>query len=450
MNLILEIINTVSHNTMPNSIRFTKEGGTLGRSKHSTWKLNDPEKNISNLHAQITYTNGQYFITDKSTNGTFWEKPYKRLAKNTPTPLKTNSVIIIGDYHIKAKTLHDSIEEDLLNLSAGSIPSVPLADDFFLDNQHAETLDIIKDKSPHKDDILSLIQNDASPTPSENSQFLPDLDQILGSAVFNTPLTNHVDSLSFDTKYQEEKSVSKIPDFSSIQEKQSVPKETKIPEEEILPEVESKPTNVDTQKVPSQTSTQTIENPSQAKLLQLFSLKFGINLEAMKSEEQEKFIGQIIDLAQVGLEQTLQADQSLHKIKKSLKLPIHEASDNPLSTAKSSKELIANMQHYPQPLSHYLKHSFYTLKIHNLAFNEAFKSIYFKMSQKFAPQNLYYSFEKEGLLDKSFSNKKALAWEAYSKQFQTLDNIKEEEPNVEELQKEYHKAFDMFSLGHNK
>ena len=53
------------------SLIFPDEGGTLGRSSNNFWSLQDPNKYMSSIHAKIECVAGQYYLTDKSTNGTF-------------------------------------------------------------------------------------------------------------------------------------------------------------------------------------------------------------------------------------------------------------------------------------------------------------------------------------------------------------------------------------------
>ena len=51
---------------------FDNNGGSIGRGKDNTWILDDPERYLSSRHCQFSCENNQFFITDLSTNGTFY------------------------------------------------------------------------------------------------------------------------------------------------------------------------------------------------------------------------------------------------------------------------------------------------------------------------------------------------------------------------------------------
>ena len=46
-------------------------GLVIGRAGHVDWTLPDPQAMISSVHAEIDYADGVYWLTDRSTNGTY-------------------------------------------------------------------------------------------------------------------------------------------------------------------------------------------------------------------------------------------------------------------------------------------------------------------------------------------------------------------------------------------
>lgn len=77
---------------------FGPGGGTIGRSRNSTWPLIDNEFLISRVHAEIYADNGQYFVADKSTNGLFLNHSRKPLGLGEATPLRGGDQLHLGHY----------------------------------------------------------------------------------------------------------------------------------------------------------------------------------------------------------------------------------------------------------------------------------------------------------------------------------------------------------------
>jgi len=77
---------------------FDEQGGTLGRGQDNAWVLDDPERFLSSCHCQISYENGQFYITDTSTNGTFFDGAVNPMGKGSKVPLNEGSGFVLGDY----------------------------------------------------------------------------------------------------------------------------------------------------------------------------------------------------------------------------------------------------------------------------------------------------------------------------------------------------------------
>lgn len=62
----------VSHKGIPvspaRSVSFGNEGGSIGRAGSSSLVLDDPERTVSRVHAQILCRDGQYFVIDRGSN----------------------------------------------------------------------------------------------------------------------------------------------------------------------------------------------------------------------------------------------------------------------------------------------------------------------------------------------------------------------------------------------
>jgi len=77
---------------------FAHQGGTIGRSSDNAWILEDPERFISSQHSKISFENGQYYITDLSTNGTFSNSSAEPIGKGNTVKLNDGDKFSLGDY----------------------------------------------------------------------------------------------------------------------------------------------------------------------------------------------------------------------------------------------------------------------------------------------------------------------------------------------------------------
>jgi type VI secretion system FHA domain protein len=83
----------------PISMALHEHGLSIGRANHADWTLPDARNFISSLHADIDYIDGQYVLTDRSTNGTFINGNSQRLTG--PHALREGDLIRVGQYEIR-------------------------------------------------------------------------------------------------------------------------------------------------------------------------------------------------------------------------------------------------------------------------------------------------------------------------------------------------------------
>lgn len=82
------------------SVVFGLGGGSIGRSADNDWILPDPLRYISAHHARVNFRQGQFFIEDLSTNGSFVNDDEQPLAKQGPYALKHGDVLRFGEYQV--------------------------------------------------------------------------------------------------------------------------------------------------------------------------------------------------------------------------------------------------------------------------------------------------------------------------------------------------------------
>ncbi|WP_444895430.1 type VI secretion system-associated FHA domain protein TagH [Microbulbifer sp. SSSA005] len=114
MDLILSVLADPSGaNMLKHTKLFTKAGGSLGRSADNYWVLPDPDRVVSSKHAQISFTDNQFFLVDTSTNGTYYNDSENPLGKGNQVPLKEGDMIVLGEYKLKVSLRQPKEEGDL-------------------------------------------------------------------------------------------------------------------------------------------------------------------------------------------------------------------------------------------------------------------------------------------------------------------------------------------------
>jgi type VI secretion system protein ImpI len=123
MVLTLQLINeTTLPDGGPVSISINGERGIdIGRAPHLDWTLPDPTRYISSKHCEIRYKDGDYWLHDVSTNGTFLNGADHRI--HAPHRLRNGDQFTIGHY-IVAVTVDSAkrpVEEDVIGASASAV-----------------------------------------------------------------------------------------------------------------------------------------------------------------------------------------------------------------------------------------------------------------------------------------------------------------------------------------
>lgn len=126
MSLLITILKAPKSVVMAElSKTFNSQGGTIGRGNDNFWVLDDPERFLSTHHCLISYENGQYYLTDKSTNGTFYNGSPDPMGKGTKLPISDQDTFIVGDYDFSFKVLDSSVQPGIDE----EFPSSPFAND---------------------------------------------------------------------------------------------------------------------------------------------------------------------------------------------------------------------------------------------------------------------------------------------------------------------------------
>lgn len=99
MALQVTLVKTPGSISLPrNNHIFDQRGGTFGRADSNTWVLPDPDKFLSSCHCEVVYADNQFYLEDKSTNGTFVNGGFEPLGRGIRYLLRDGDFFEIGDY----------------------------------------------------------------------------------------------------------------------------------------------------------------------------------------------------------------------------------------------------------------------------------------------------------------------------------------------------------------
>ena len=106
---------------------FDASGGTIGRAVTNTLVLDDPERTVSRVHAQVLCRDGQFFVIDRGSNPLLVNG--RALGAGNETPLAPDDRLVIGGFELKVELPADTARAASGQAAAQSAPG----DDPFAD-----------------------------------------------------------------------------------------------------------------------------------------------------------------------------------------------------------------------------------------------------------------------------------------------------------------------------
>jgi type VI secretion system FHA domain protein len=132
MTLILSVASYRNRPPTPPLVaQFEGQSVTIGRGTDNDWSLPDPEVHLSKKHCVIYGADGQYTITDISTNGVFINGSDQPLGNGGTAVLRTGDRLLMGDYEI-AIEIRANARPGAGQQSIGGAPERSPADPFGL------------------------------------------------------------------------------------------------------------------------------------------------------------------------------------------------------------------------------------------------------------------------------------------------------------------------------
>ncbi len=129
MQLVFEVYESAgadSASTAPK--RFTEAGGVIGRGAGCDWVIPDSSRLLSSHHGLVSFREGQYFLTDISSNGICVASSGERLCKGQARLVEDGDIFQLGALAIRARLVTSPAWHDRLQIAASE--SIP--DDAFL------------------------------------------------------------------------------------------------------------------------------------------------------------------------------------------------------------------------------------------------------------------------------------------------------------------------------
>ncbi|ARU90455.1 type VI secretion system-associated FHA domain protein TagH [Pseudomonas sp. M30-35] len=142
MELVFDVVSAQQFLPgLATSKTFKQAGGIIGRADTCDWVLPDRKRVLSSRHAEISFRDGGFYLTDVSSNGIQLKDSGANLRKQEPHRIEHGSIYCLGEFEVRARLIQDpsKFEADIgLTHTTGS--SI-IPDDAFLDLDPLNALD---------------------------------------------------------------------------------------------------------------------------------------------------------------------------------------------------------------------------------------------------------------------------------------------------------------------
>ena len=397
MELAFDIIQShdLPIDTLP-TFTFKKAGGTIGRSPNADWYIADSKRQLSNIHASISYDKDQYFIMDTSTNGTYFNGQEASLNTGELHPISHGDVYELGFIKIRARILQDPTNyvspkstnnrslDPLSNHGTDQDPSVfdMIPDDSFLSNTPIEEL------LNSDEEILLKQVEDNIPSQAIIDDAL--LKEQFISPVFNDDIVNE----DIDLEPQP---------------------------------IESFVTEKSTQKQASE-QPKTKSNTSNEAYLAALSKGLGIELTNLENPEQTLFdIGSALRSSVNGIQQLLRTRTEIKNKLTANATTIQPQGNNPIKFSHDVNDALnVIIHHKPGYLQgiEAINQSCKDIQANQIAIHDACQHTLDSLIEKLSPQTLVYRFVQDGIHSK-FGKADAQYWKAYAKLHEKISKDKD-------------------------
>ncbi len=448
-------------NITESSKAFNEQGGSLGRGKNNDWMLNDPDRYLSSCHCQISCENGQFYITDLSTNGTFFNGSANPMGKGSKLPLSHGDTFVLGDYAFSVSL--DSASQNAFSdpfASNVATPDFATMDDIFtpvepndIDLNNANlfsevpvaSADQLFNANPRATDPIAML-NKVRGAPINNSAPSADPFQAINAAdPFNVPSqSDRVDPMNQQVNWPDsvvEQGGGGIPDdwdddlYSSVQ---PVVRPQPVNAQPINPQpvnpqpINPQPVNsrsavtsqpqLQQQSSPRQ-SYQLSANPSNMSLIEAMGLH-NKNLNEAEMAQINTVVGEVVREMVGGLMQVLNSRSAIKNEFRMNVTTIQPIENNPIKFSANVDDALENMfvkkgNAYKKPVEA-VRESFQGVAEHQVAILAGIRAAFRGIIDRFDPVQLEKRFAKQKKGGSILGNQKAKNWDLYLDYYQRL------------------------------
>ena len=400
MPLILDLMNAEGQSSaQKSSVTFRNAGGTIGRADSATWMLTDRSRHISGVHAEISYEEGVYYLTDRSTNGIYDVAKNARLQKNEDYPITHGDRFRMGSFIFKARVLQDADHFEHQIMGEPSSVSALIPDDEFLDTDPLAMLNA--PEIPSEDFELGEFSVRRDDNFALNESF-DDLDEpFLSPTLASVPLA------------QEEQAMLAALDISNPIPVRPVP---------LKPEKTGSPVAGSPASAHAPDSAQ--------RVLQVLGSSMDFDFGKLTQDELDSVLqnlGVLTKHAVQGLQQVLRTRAD---IKNKLRLGstmVQESGNNPLKLSGNYTQtlncmLLGQIGYLSGPQA--VRQALKDIQAHQVSSFAASRTILDSVFEQFSPTQLVYRFETAGKPGK-WGSKDAYYWQQYQLHHQKMSGDQE-------------------------
>ncbi|MFN3582084.1 MAG: type VI secretion system-associated FHA domain protein TagH, partial [Pseudomonas sp.] len=367
MELILDMISSQQSLTdMPPSKTFRKAGGIIGRAEDCDWVIPDRKRVVSGRHAEVSFQDGAFYLTDTSSNGILLKPNNTPIPKGQPHRIEHGTLFSVGDFEIRARLVSDPavFSEDLGRpQAAGSI----IPDDAFLDLDPLNALDQQEEMYAAGDE-LAMFGAPAAPEPMQSADYAP----------INT--------------------------------------ENLIVPELVAAEPEPAPE-------PQRPVLRPQQPPPPEHFWSAFGEALGVDLQDLSEEQRQSLALKAARLFKQSIGSLQQSLRNRNELKAEMKLPVTRvelASSNPLKSSTDSRQALAALLQPgggAMPAEQAIHRAYRDLQAHQVALVYASRAAVKGIMDHLSPEQLTLRFERE---NKSLLNTSGSRWRAYTHLYQAL------------------------------
>jgi type VI secretion system protein ImpI len=319
---------------------FKQAGGVIGRAEECDWVIPDRKRVLSGRHAEVSYRDGAFFLTDTSSNGVQLKDSGASLRKGQAQRIEHGSVYCLGDFEIRARLIRDpaQFEGDIGRAQpAGSI----IPDDAFLDLDPLTALEQQERLYAEVDDLSAILRPHNAPLQQRDYAQIDEENLLLPELVAPTP----------------------------------PPQPKRAPEPERLP-------------------------PS---FWEKFAEALGVRLDDLDDQAREALALHAARLLRQSVGSLQQALRTRSELKNELRLAlttVQSAGNNPLKHSVDSAEALTGLLRGSKPgalsAEQAINRGFRDLQAHQVALLAASRAALKGMFEQLSPQQLSLRFEREG------------------------------------------------------